>query len=125
MVGPRPITGAEIDKYRSKAGAMLAVKPGITGYWQINGLRTRLRRSYPARHRLRRLVVTQGRLKPSPTRCAPCCRGRAPLTAMREPCVLNMFQPDIGGVPPDVANLCRGLRAWLAGLSRRAARSLG
>jgi exopolysaccharide biosynthesis polyprenyl glycosylphosphotransferase len=37
LVGPRPITEAEIDKYGSKAGAVLAVKPGITGYWQING----------------------------------------------------------------------------------------
>jgi exopolysaccharide biosynthesis polyprenyl glycosylphosphotransferase len=37
MVGPRPITEAEIDRYGSKAGAVLAVKPGITGYWQING----------------------------------------------------------------------------------------
>ena len=37
MVGPRPITEAEIGKYGSKATAVLAVKPGITGYWQING----------------------------------------------------------------------------------------
>jgi exopolysaccharide biosynthesis polyprenyl glycosylphosphotransferase len=37
LVGPRPITEAEIARYGSKASAILAVKPGITGYWQING----------------------------------------------------------------------------------------
>jgi len=37
LVGPRPITSDEIPRYRSAANALLAVKPGITGYWQING----------------------------------------------------------------------------------------
>jgi lipopolysaccharide/colanic/teichoic acid biosynthesis glycosyltransferase len=37
LVGPRPITEDEIPRYGSKASAILAVKPGITGYWQING----------------------------------------------------------------------------------------
>jgi exopolysaccharide biosynthesis polyprenyl glycosylphosphotransferase len=37
LVGPRPVTQNEIGRYGSGAGAVLAVKPGITGYWQING----------------------------------------------------------------------------------------
>jgi exopolysaccharide biosynthesis polyprenyl glycosylphosphotransferase len=37
LVGPRPVTQDEIARYGSGAGAVLAVKPGITGYWQING----------------------------------------------------------------------------------------
>ena len=37
LVGPRPVTQSEIARYGSAATAVLAVKPGITGYWQING----------------------------------------------------------------------------------------
>ena len=37
LVGPRPVTRDEIARYGSTANALLAVKPGITGYWQING----------------------------------------------------------------------------------------
>jgi exopolysaccharide biosynthesis polyprenyl glycosylphosphotransferase len=37
LVGPRPVTQNEIARYGSAASAVLAVKPGITGYWQING----------------------------------------------------------------------------------------
>ncbi len=36
LVGPRPITEPEVERYGQKA-ALLTVKPGITGYWQING----------------------------------------------------------------------------------------
>jgi exopolysaccharide biosynthesis polyprenyl glycosylphosphotransferase len=37
LVGPRPITEGEVVRYGSKAATLLAVKPGMTGYWQING----------------------------------------------------------------------------------------
>jgi exopolysaccharide biosynthesis polyprenyl glycosylphosphotransferase len=37
LVGPRPVTQDEIGRYGPRASAVLAVKPGITGYWQING----------------------------------------------------------------------------------------
>jgi exopolysaccharide biosynthesis polyprenyl glycosylphosphotransferase len=37
LVGPRPITEAEVVRYGGKAASLLAVKPGMTGYWQING----------------------------------------------------------------------------------------
>jgi exopolysaccharide biosynthesis polyprenyl glycosylphosphotransferase len=37
LVGPRPVTRDEIARYGSGASALLAVRPGITGYWQING----------------------------------------------------------------------------------------
>jgi lipopolysaccharide/colanic/teichoic acid biosynthesis glycosyltransferase len=37
LVGPRPPLPEDIARYGSVASALLAVKPGITGYWQING----------------------------------------------------------------------------------------
>jgi exopolysaccharide biosynthesis polyprenyl glycosylphosphotransferase len=37
LVGPRPVTRDEIARYGSGATALLTVRPGITGYWQING----------------------------------------------------------------------------------------
>lgn len=37
LVGPRPITPAELDRYGDQASSFLALKPGITGLWQVNG----------------------------------------------------------------------------------------
>ncbi len=37
FVGPRPIVDGEIDKYGEKREKFLSVKPGLTGYWQVNG----------------------------------------------------------------------------------------
>lgn len=37
FVGPRPFTAAEIYKYGPHKGLVLSVKPGLTGYWQVNG----------------------------------------------------------------------------------------
>ena len=37
MVGPRPVTDREIEKYGPHASAYLACKPGITGLWQTSG----------------------------------------------------------------------------------------
>jgi exopolysaccharide biosynthesis polyprenyl glycosylphosphotransferase len=37
LVGPRPVTIEEIDRYGAAGRELLNVKPGITGYWQING----------------------------------------------------------------------------------------
>jgi lipopolysaccharide/colanic/teichoic acid biosynthesis glycosyltransferase len=37
LVGPRMISPAELEKYGSHAGLLLTVKPGLTGYWQVNG----------------------------------------------------------------------------------------
>jgi lipopolysaccharide/colanic/teichoic acid biosynthesis glycosyltransferase len=37
LVGPRMITAREISKYGEYKHLLLRVKPGITGYWQING----------------------------------------------------------------------------------------
>lgn len=37
IVGPRPITVEELEKYtKTEREMLLSVKPGITGYWQIN-----------------------------------------------------------------------------------------
>lgn len=38
LVGPRPITKPELINYTDKElKLLLAIKPGITGYWQVNG----------------------------------------------------------------------------------------
>ncbi len=37
LVGPRPITEEELAQYGDHAAAYLAVRPGITGVWQVSG----------------------------------------------------------------------------------------
>lgn len=37
IVGPRPIVEAEIVRYGHRIGSYYAVKPGITGIWQVSG----------------------------------------------------------------------------------------
>ncbi len=37
LVGPRMITAPELAKYGPFQELFLSVKPGITGYWQVNG----------------------------------------------------------------------------------------
>ncbi len=37
IVGPRPITDEELERYASCKGEYLACRPGITGLWQVNG----------------------------------------------------------------------------------------
>ena len=37
LVGPRPCTVSEYDRYAGLRGARTAVLPGITGWWQTNG----------------------------------------------------------------------------------------
>lgn len=37
VVGPRPITFDELGKYGAAASAYLALKPGLTGPWQVEG----------------------------------------------------------------------------------------
>lgn len=37
LVGPRPLTDGELSHFGDRAGEILSVKPGITGYWQVNG----------------------------------------------------------------------------------------
>jgi len=47
LVGPRPIVDKEIDHYNEEEKILLlSVKPGITGYWQVNG---RNKIKYPER----------------------------------------------------------------------------
>lgn len=40
FIGPRPIVDGEIDKYENNKEKFLSVKPGLTGYWQVNGRST-------------------------------------------------------------------------------------
>jgi lipopolysaccharide/colanic/teichoic acid biosynthesis glycosyltransferase len=37
LVGPRMITASELEKYGDRRNQLLSVRPGITGYWQVNG----------------------------------------------------------------------------------------
>jgi exopolysaccharide biosynthesis polyprenyl glycosylphosphotransferase len=37
LVGPRPITEAELERYGNQRASFLALKPGITGLWQVSG----------------------------------------------------------------------------------------
>jgi lipopolysaccharide/colanic/teichoic acid biosynthesis glycosyltransferase len=37
LVGPRMITPLELQKYRDAAWIFSEMKPGLTGYWQVNG----------------------------------------------------------------------------------------
>lgn len=37
LVGPRPVTDEEVEAYGSLKRKFLSVKPGLTGYWQVNG----------------------------------------------------------------------------------------
>jgi exopolysaccharide production protein ExoY len=37
FVGPRPVVSDELAQYGEKKQQFLAVKPGLTGYWQVNG----------------------------------------------------------------------------------------
>jgi exopolysaccharide production protein ExoY len=49
IVGPRPVTDGELEKYGLRVSAYLACKPGITGLWQVSG---RSKTSYRERVRL-------------------------------------------------------------------------
>ncbi len=49
LVGPRPVVPDEITHYGSDARVFLAVKPGVTGLWQVNG---RSDVAYPKRAQL-------------------------------------------------------------------------
>jgi lipopolysaccharide/colanic/teichoic acid biosynthesis glycosyltransferase len=40
LVGPRMITAAELDRYGEYRKLLLTAKPGLTGYWQVNGRQT-------------------------------------------------------------------------------------
>lgn len=37
IVGPRPVVLNELKKYGKNKDKFLSVKPGLTGYWQVNG----------------------------------------------------------------------------------------
>ena len=37
IVGPRPVTKEEIDKYGDKKDKIVSVTPGLTGWWACNG----------------------------------------------------------------------------------------
>lgn len=37
LIGPRPVVDGEIQKYGKNKDKFLSVRPGITGYWAVNG----------------------------------------------------------------------------------------
>jgi len=50
IVGPRPITDDEVEKYADRISAYLACKPGITGLWQGGGSKTNYRERVMLEH---------------------------------------------------------------------------
>jgi exopolysaccharide production protein ExoY len=46
LVGPRPVTKPELQRYGAHASEYLTVRPGLTGFWQVSG---RNRLSYAER----------------------------------------------------------------------------
>ena len=36
LVGPRPVVAEELERYGARGTLLLGVRPGITGYWQVN-----------------------------------------------------------------------------------------
>jgi exopolysaccharide biosynthesis polyprenyl glycosylphosphotransferase len=60
LVGPRPVTVHELSRYGADAETLLSFRPGITGYWQVNG---RSRTSYEDRVRLDIAYVSGWSLK--------------------------------------------------------------
>jgi undecaprenyl-phosphate galactose phosphotransferase len=59
LVGPRPVIAAELERYGAHAHRYLAVKPGITGLWQVSG---RSNTGYDDRVRLDVHYVTEWKL---------------------------------------------------------------
>jgi len=49
LVGPRAVTREELPRYGESVDTLLGIRPGVTGYWQVNG---RSRLSYEDRVRL-------------------------------------------------------------------------
>lgn len=37
IIGPRPVVEKELEKFGSSKSKFLSVKPGLTGYWAVNG----------------------------------------------------------------------------------------
>ena len=37
LVGTRPPTLDEVEKYKTKQWRRISIKPGLTGMWQVNG----------------------------------------------------------------------------------------
>lgn len=37
FVGPRPVVEKEVEEYETNKDKFLSVRPGLTGYWQVNG----------------------------------------------------------------------------------------
>ena len=37
LVGPRPVTRAELQRYGKDDASYLALRPGLTGKWQVSG----------------------------------------------------------------------------------------
>lgn len=60
LVGPRPIVDVEVPKFGNKIEVIHSVKPGITGYWAVNG---RSNTSYEERVKMETFYVENYSLK--------------------------------------------------------------
>jgi len=77
LVGPRPVTRAELARYGGSARHYLAVRPGLTGMWQLDG---RNDMPYARRVVLDRFYATRPSLWRDVTLLA-----RTPLALLRRP----------------------------------------
>ncbi|AJE47784.1 sugar transferase [Celeribacter indicus] len=37
LIGPRPVTESELERYGAQAWVYIALRPGVTGLWQVSG----------------------------------------------------------------------------------------
>ena len=37
LIGPRPVTAPELERYGTHQRAYLSLRPGVTGLWQVSG----------------------------------------------------------------------------------------
>lgn len=60
FIGPRPVIQAEIEKYGDLKEKFLSVKPGLSGYWQIN---TKICKDYDERIKMELYYIENCSLK--------------------------------------------------------------
>lgn len=60
FIGPRPVIPEEIEKYGDLKGKFLSVKPGLSGYWQIN---TKVCKNYDERIKMELYYIENYNLK--------------------------------------------------------------
>ena len=116
IVGPRPTVPVQVDRYTERQRGRLAVKPGITGWAQVNGAhRAALGRAHRARPLVHRapLAARLDAADPLAHGCAWCSAARACTAARRPPGATRRpaRTPSGGGLRDELGRLVRVGRA--------------